>query len=235
MPILRATVKLNPTNGKPEDTIVNVWHMFMNTALTPTNAAPIGAAMATFYGTWSAFLSAALSRTALHEIAFSQLDVGAAGPDDDVATVPLLHYAWGTQMNAASSQVNLPREVAVCLSMAGALAGYPEDGPGITRPRARRRGRVFLGPFNGDILAASGAGSGQPIVATAARTAIVNAMGAMYNTLDNLTVPATPGVYSPTNGTIALLNSWWVDNAFDTMRSRGTEATDRTVLTVNDI
>jgi len=59
------------------------------------------------------------------------------------------------------SGVDLPQEVAATLSFYADTTGVPEHGAGGTRPKARRRGRVFVGPLITASMA-FGHGSGTP-------------------------------------------------------------------------
>lgn len=124
----------------------------------------------------------------------------------------------------------LPSEVAIVLSYRGAIVS------GI--PRARRRGRVYLGPLSTAVLAATPTGAAGPRVPAATITTILNAS-------DELAKGPDPGdfrlaVYSPTihQATSSLDQAFEdvvemsVDNEFDTQRRRGQLATTRTAITI---
>lgn len=116
-----------------------------------------------------------------------------------------------------------PAEVALCVSYSAAL----ESGVNM----ARRRGRFFLGPLNSAIgtMNLNGdnrPGSGDMAILTAALPALARGAGG-----------GTPrlAVYSPTTHTSPAtvdaawndVSFFWVDNAYDTIRSRGARATER--------
>lgn len=117
---------------------------------------------------------------------------------------------------AASSAV--PLEAAICLS----FQGNPISGV----PQARRRGRVFLGGWAHPI--AAGDSDSFPIVDPIITAGIADAA----NTFATGTI--SDGwvwvVYSRVLGTGAPISNGWVDNALDTQRRRGTDATARTVF-----
>lgn len=117
---------------------------------------------------------------------------------------------------------NLPHEIALCLSFEGQAAS------GIAM--ARRRGRVYLGPFNsGQDVAVSGQDSRpepelmQVIRAAAARLAD-----------DEFEAGEIVGwrQRSETTGAVIPVRKVWVDNAWDTQRRRGFAATVRMERTV---
>jgi hypothetical protein len=63
---------------------------------------------------------------------------GAVGPP-----INIFDFTWTT----STAGTPLPLEVAVVLSLHADLTGIPEHS-GTTRPRARRRGRLYIGPLN---------------------------------------------------------------------------------------
>jgi hypothetical protein len=106
-----------------------------------------------------------------------------------------------------------PREVALCLSF------YAE------RNLPRNRGRVYVGPF------ASSAMSERP---TSARTAELNVLKDGLADLGGADVMWC--VYSPTSGpasnaTFKKITAGWIDDEWDTMRSRGLRAILRNAWT----
>lgn len=94
-------------------------------------------------------------------------------------------------------------------------------------PQARRRGRIYLGPFGQTVLGTTAVTSDRPLAA--AVTAIANAATALATATAGAVVPWV--IYSPTNGSGAVVTDGWVDNAFDTQRRRGVAATSRTLWT----
>lgn len=121
----------------------------------------------------------------------------------------------------------LPSEVAACLSYYGVFTS------GVNK--ASRRGRIYVGPT---VAAATTVSGGRVLWSSATLTAYANAMDALASS-----VGATNGVrmmtYSPTLHAVSgiaiatsVVVGGWVDNAPDTQRRRGTDATTRTSWTV---
>lgn len=109
----------------------------------------------------------------------------------------------------------IPEEVAVCLSFAGAVP------PAVT---ARRRGRIYLGPLStGAADFASSTHMARPsdqviaaLAFAAARMATDDTGGVDWSILST----------RPTQNFVKVVGGW-VDNAFDTQRRRGPDATQR--------
>jgi hypothetical protein len=113
----------------------------------------------------------------------------------------------------ATDTVKVPNEVALCLSF------QAEQVSGVNQ--ARRRGRVFLGPFNASALGASGvAEDARPAgillddveIMAEEILASTNGQWAVHSTLSSVLLPVDNG---------------WIDNAWDTQRRRGVTATTR--------
>jgi hypothetical protein len=117
------------------------------------------------------------------------------------------------QLRTMTSATPAPREVALCLS-------YFAD-----RNLPRQRGRVYIGPFS----------NGGPNGATGDRPQ-VTLQNLLLDFGDDLAGSAgagpTWGVYSPTDGVIREITDTWVDNEWDTMRSRGQKGTSRVMRSV---
>lgn len=112
-----------------------------------------------------------------------------------------------------------PSDIAICLSYHGVY----ESGVN----RARRRGRLFIGP----VLAATGvAVTGQGI---RVQPSIVTTILAAALDLDNMiATPATWMVYSPTDNAAHAIVQASIDNGFDTRRSRDNRETVREAVTI---
>lgn len=114
-----------------------------------------------------------------------------------------------------------PAEVALALSFSGDLSGISEFTGG-TRPRARHRGRVFIGPLVGAITTVD------------ADTSTVRPVSAIKATLlaAGNALRAEGGVvwsvWSRRNAAIYEVTDIWCDDAFDTIRSRGPAPTTKT-------
>jgi hypothetical protein len=110
----------------------------------------------------------------------------------------------------------LPREVALCLSMHADLSSGVE--------RARRRGRIYIGPCNINILPASH--TDFHVSATAVNT-LAQAAAALTTELDGHGIALE--VWSETDGVGRAVQGGWVDNAYDIQRRRGNGPSARTL------
>lgn len=115
---------------------------------------------------------------------------------------------------------SLPGEVALCLSFKNThISGVPVG---------RRRGRIFLGPFNTGALATTGGEQdmeGRP--ATSMVTTILNAGTRLRDAA--LTGDVAWSIYSRTDDEAYVVSQVSIDNAFDTVRSRGVKPSVRVV------
>lgn len=129
-------------------------------------------------------------------------------------TEPNYPYAERTwNFTSAPSGTGLPREVAIGLSFQGSrAAGFPQ---------ARRRGRIYIGPILANVNV-----SGRPSSTT--RTAIADAAEALRTAL-NTDPNHYWAVWSTVDQEAVEVQNGWVDDAFDTQRRRGVEATSRTL------
>lgn len=131
--------------------------------------------------------------------------------DDPEPRAPILDEGLGVSTADPVSDTNLPAEVALALSYAGA----PESG----QSQARRRGRIFLGPLN------NGAGSGNSSIVYRPTSAfVVSCIQACKRLAAVEPIGAQWRVYSRANQDFVLIDRGWVDNAFDTQRRRGPAA-----------
>lgn len=128
--------------------------------------------------------------------------------------VPVFFIDSGLGSPDPVQAIDLPSEVAACLSFRAELVSG--------QPAARRRGRVFLGPLN----AGAGPGSGPD---GGFRSDVARAATEL---LDKNTANCSWGVWSRVDGAVRTVVAGYIDNAWDTQRRRGTEATVRTVFPV---
>jgi hypothetical protein len=92
------------------------------------------------------------------------------------------------------------------------------------QPQARKRGRIYLGPFDTTQLNADGR------ILPACQTTIRNAAQALL-TASDVALDWSWAVYSPTNASGVIVDNGWVDNEWDTQRRRGRAATTRSTFT----
>lgn len=217
MAVIRAIVSLPWTSGLPEDVTVNTFH-FTTSSDPPSSGQldEIDTNLIAFYNTssgvagdqLSGFLGNLVSRVA------DACTIKTYDLSDPEPRTPLRTTTW--TLGAADSASTMPTEVALCLSFAGA----PVSGV----PPARQRGRVYLGPWNTNMVATTGRPPSQ-------LTASVSAAGNFLH--DTLNVGVTEvrwAIWSPTMGDTVEVTNGWCDDEWDTMRSRGRRRTTRTTF-----
>lgn len=125
---------------------------------------------------------------------------------DPLPREPIFEYSFtGTETRSTES---LPLEVALCCS----FKALPPNTPS-------RRGRIFIGPLSVRALDVDATG-----VPTAAfMNAVAAAAYALNQDLSDLTAT---WIINGAAGPVGVAHGW-VDNAFDTQRRRGVEATTR--------
>lgn len=228
MAILRATVVHNMVSGNSEDRAVNVWHWETNSdtdASAVVAGEIIGDALHGFYRNLGSYLSGRILRTAsAHTTTIARVVPGSAGADDDVVSRVIHTVDSAAGYTAATVATNLPPEIACALSFQGDIAGFPEKS-GQTRPAARRRGRVFVGPFNTSVLEATLEPLFKLVFIQAVRTGYATMIAAATSAGD--IYQARHVIYSPTSATVHEVKKIWVDNAPDIIRRRGVVPTAR--------
>lgn len=136
----------------------------------------------------------------------------AGGPQPNY---PYAETTW--DFATAPAGTPLPSECAIVLSFQGLRI------PGT--PQARRRGRIYIGPL---VSTANNAGrpataaATNPTVAAVTFAADIQAIDASYRW----------AVWSALNGSAVPVANGWVDDAFDTQRSRGVQTTSRITFSV---
>jgi hypothetical protein len=168
------------------------------------------------------FISPAISRTIAPTMKTYNLDGNldgtAHGSPIDERSLPLLS-------DPTSGQIALPSEVAVAITWRANYGADAEFSPN-SRPRARDRGRVFIGPLNAGMI------TGDPLTAAASMAATT--MGTFGHAGARLMNASGPDlvVWSRKNAGVKLVTSVQVDNAFDTQRRRGEKASSRLTYTI---
>lgn len=226
MAIIKATVRLRKTGFLPVDDIINVWHFQSLVELDATISAKIAEGLELFYRPIYPLFSGMMVRQALlaGSVQTATVTPGSAGPSDDVVSrvfdthdIPAV-TAFPAAMVGTS---NYPAEVAICLSFRGDIEGVPEES-GSTRPAARRRGRLYLGNFNTGAGGTALTSEARPLHGTTLTDdVILDAYDAMLALLITVPKSVLHIVYSPTAAAQHVVTQTSVDNAFDTVRSRG--------------
>lgn len=204
-------------SGLPEDRCINTWHCKSSHADVGQDAEDFSLALIGFYNT----IDGAYSDILTGDVTLPIYDLSDPRP-----RVPIATY---TPSMVTDTSPALPAEVSVVLSYRGQNVSG-------TNP-ARRRGRIFLGPFSTDVL------SDTDNDATVNTAFISSLTGAASSLVGAGTPTMNWCVFSPTS---AGAEPWseaeldassvpvvggFVDNAFDTVRSRGARATDRELWT----
>lgn len=195
-----------PPSAADMDTISGYLSAFYN-AVQPTN----GSKVANLLGTQ---LSRAANKA---HVRFYNIPIGVM---DGSAHGSPIHETFFTLDAAQAGESNLPSEVAVCLSYHADLTDYQQE-LGVTRPAARRRGRIYLGPLN-TLARTVDATTGRVKVSAIAQSTIKDAATALIAT-------GNPNwaIWSRANLLFSEVVGGFVDDAFDTQRRRGEKALAR--------
>lgn len=210
---LRCQVTLTNVNSIPADASINVWHFKSNSVDRIDDAVALQLALGDFYSDIGGIFGASMN---------GDIDTKVYDLADSSPRVPI---STGTGTFSPGIGTSLPAEVAICLSYAALLesGGIP----------GRRRGRIFLGPLDAGVVAETGGrayfdASFAASVTTAAET-LMNAGGTDWGWSVFSPTGAGAEPWSPTelSDNTFVVMSGFVDNAFDTMRSRGVAPTNR--------
>lgn len=165
----------------------------------------------------SYYISDAINRSATHEL---QAYAIAAGPLGS----PVYTDDWLGPSTTGNAE-GLPTECAGVLSFHGDLTGVLEES-GATRPRARRRGRIYVGPLNASAKYATT----PPYMLT---TTFMTTLNAAANIMGDAALADdwVWSVWSRANATLYPVVGGWTENAPDTLRRRGPKSSSRTAFT----
>jgi hypothetical protein len=167
----------------------------------------------------SSFISRQVNRSATHNI---QIYVIGAGGDTGS---PVWEEPWLGPADPGTAS-GLPTEVAGVLSYHADLSGVLEE-VGDTRPKARRRGRLYVGP-----LVRGACVDAPPYLLNHATSGSFGhtLRAAAVKLMDDSTANAGPwSVWSRADSILRPVVGGWTDDAPDTQRRRGTEAAARVV------
>lgn len=205
----QAQVIFSGVSGKAEDVFTNTWHFRNDNIVGDADevADRLADHLAEFYTATPtnvaggiALASRMSGQVIAGDIIVKVYDLGLPAP-----RFPLIR----TRGNTVLGSTSLPSEVACCLSLVA------------SQNTARNRGRIYLGPLTSN--------AGQ-FTNGAFRPATI-LIDSMLASLARLAGKAehTPCVYSPTDGAMKPITGGWVDDAFDTQRRRGEDASMRHV------
>ena len=218
MTIIRVQCNIPSDTALPEDDCINTWHFLTVGAATVADACDDAVLQ---LGVFYAAIDANLAGGTASPLRLKCYDLA-----DPEPRVPHLEV---TSALTPSVGVNFPNEVAVCLSYRGELLSG-------TNP-ARRRGRIYIGP----LTAATGTqATGDMRPNSTFRNVLANAASDII--VAGATADARWVVFSPTlagpppwdSGTLEAsscdVQAGFIDDAFDTVRSRGVRTTTRTLF-----
>lgn len=213
MPVYQFNVTWKHTNGLPKDRFVHTWHFF--TAGTGADFPNVRDLLEDFYCTTGA---GSPLRTHMPTSLQTQPEVNAYNLADPKPRTPV--YTAGFKVPVTfGTGTPLPTEVALCLSYeAKKLSGSNQ---------ARRRNRVYLGPWRSQTVGSTGAPD------TTFITDISRQAKALHDAAE-ASVTWDWVVYSPTDDTHHLIDHLWIDNAWDTQRRRGIAPSTRSEHTLLD-
>lgn len=237
---LLAVCTIPPTSGVPRDSVVNTFAVKAVTPITGANGGDLTTLLSRFYNqstsvghSVSNYLSAELSR-ATGACTWDIYDV--TGHEDGTAHGSPIFSDTMTLAEAANSAVQMPSECAIVVTLRGAgwqtaLVDVPGGAPGPagnTHPRARLSGRLYVGPLCDTANNSKVAGSGPAQVNPTVGTALLDAIQDVYDQLAAASESLTLCVWSRAASLFTGVTHAQVDNAFDTQRRRGQDATTRT-------
>lgn len=203
---VRAVMRYHYFTGLPEDVVTNTVHWWVDTTDFDVAANVVAARLAPGMDALGPLMPACVSRDC--EILVYDL----AEPE------PRTPKTFTNTIPAASVAAGLPLEVCLVAS----FSAYPPA-------TARRRGRLYLGPFNtGQQIASTSSTFPRPQPAMVTGVAAVAAGWAALGTSpDNNMV-----IYSRAAGAFYNVTGGWVNDEFDTQRRRGVRESTRTTWTV---
>lgn len=241
--LVRAVVEIPRVSAIPEDTVVNVFHFVQDpaTAVSQTDLDNIRTALTTFYNTVNGsatktiaqFFPQAISRVT--NAAKIKMYLKTINPSVGDFGSPVATYSWTVGAIDAGPPTGLPGEAAIALSFHGDLTDIPETEsnpsppPAFFRPAARHRGRAYIGPMNESAIQEN-SGTDFEVKPSSAVLSTLRFSGEMLRDFA-YTGGLVWAVYSPTDDDAYEVVDGFVDNAFDTQRRRGNDATSRTLWT----
>lgn len=213
MALYRVQSSLQDVSGLSEDRYVNTMYAGSAAPLAAENIQALAQFMSNTIGTLSTWYSKLVSGPGSTVKAYDMADIEPR---------PIRGEITHTQ-SVITSESNLPKEVAMCLTLNCANV------PGVRRQSTH--GRIFLGPLNVSTMeTVSDNPETESTPAVAFRTAVVAAFVQMAS--DWKAQGATLAVASRKH------NAWYpvitmsADNAWDTMRSRGNRPTSKVFGTI---
>lgn len=218
--VLRVQHSFQGVSGLPEDQYVNTWYFNSLTAPEGSDLPDLAAAVQGFYADVPSIggssVAAYMATTSDSENAHIKIYDMA----DEIPREPLYDAFYNPGAHGGVGGNTIPTELAVCLSYSAAPAS------GV--PMARRRGRLFLGPWQQSAISSSN--TTNAVVNPLLQTAILGAASDLAATSSALgwvwCVHSTAGAFA------APIATAWVDDAWDIQRRRGIKPTSRQTLAI---
>lgn len=204
----------NGLSGLPKDRFVNTFHVVTLPDPLDVDVPGMAQDILKFYDSSSYGLTSYLSAWC----AGDGRNVKVYDLADPKPRAPIHTFVVTATPVITTSGTGFPNEVACCLS----YKAQPESG----EIAARRRGRIYIGPLNTATGSITPPGDSRPAPAFVNRL-----LGAAQNTFDALGGHGGIWcVFSPTNDEATAIDSFSVDNSFDTQRRRGFGPTQVTTV-----
>lgn len=217
-----ASVTIEHQNGLTRDRMVNTFAFTTAIPLLGAAADELRDRLDDFYNVGgegsstaiAAFLGASINRGIKPIVRFYDVTDHLAGTP---AGSPVFVRTFNNNIGGSGAADSLPSECAVALSFHADFGDDVEFAPG-ARPRARDRGRVYIGPLT---KASADTGEfGRTFPSLGVRTAILGAGKDLRDANDDMRW----SVWSRTAARMRDVTSCSVDDAFDTQRRRGERA-----------
>lgn len=211
MTICRATVTLPYVTNIPRDVATNT---FWFDITLPDDLEDVADRLVNFYNVPVPPATYGLHRYLSQHISRSTnaCTIEIYALTDPEPRIPRLTRQWTLAVSQASA--NLPNEVSLCASFQAPTSS------GI--PQARRRGRVYLGPFITAVNGSAGTDPGRP------SEELITAANEACNRLAEGNEPGQIwGVWSRVGESFAEVTNGWVNNEWDTQRRRQPSPTSR--------
>lgn len=221
--IVHITTTLHCRSGMPADDVVNGF-TFTGPGVTSVVAAAAKVAVKAFWqdgGHLCDLLAPSISRAA--KISFKSYELSStSGAAPDVRIPAGFGHPFDVSdeffhTSGELSSVGLPQQIALCLSYRtdyGTSVEHEGAGP---RPAERKRGRIFLGPWNDST---SNNFSGPPDYQSAPNHLLSLAIGHAGQALLGAAPAAIFGVWSRKDNLVRPVTQMWVDDRWDTQRRR---------------
>lgn len=206
---LHITCRLLATSAVPRDEVQNTWAI--------QSGAPDSELIAGFFGTFYESLATNwLATTILRTTESLIVDFAEILPGGNLSPIIASEVLGLPEKDTPLG--NLPQEVALCATLVGDESGG--------QPARRRRGRVYIGPF--DTIALGGVPDGTPARPQPTLTDDVNTLVSdLRDGLDAGVGANVLSVWSRAAGVLTAVSGGWCDDEFDTQRRRQRPAVNR--------